>query len=95
MVDSVAVGGACIMDSPSGIELEMIVIGRRFQRMGIGSHFIESLLHRARQERRSVTLRVLKVNPAKALYRRLGFVEVGEDAATIEMRNDPCPRART
>jgi len=26
------------------------------------------------------------VNPARALYQRLGFIEVGEDAATIEMR---------
>ena len=34
-------------------------------------------------------MRVLKVNPAKALYDRLGFVVVGEDAATYEMRARP------
>jgi hypothetical protein len=31
----------------------------------------------------------MKSNPAKALYDRLGFIVVGDDAATYEMRARP------
>jgi GNAT superfamily N-acetyltransferase len=80
----VAIGGACIAESRSSIDLEMMFIDPRSQRKGIGSEFLTDLLGRARKECRIVRLRVLKVNPAKALYQRLGFVKVSEDPATIE-----------
>ena len=89
MVNSSAVGAACVLNTPSGIELEMMIIEPQFQRMGIGSDFVANLLRRAHNDRRRVKLRVLKVNPAKALYARLGFVVVGEDAGTIEMQATP------
>jgi ribosomal protein S18 acetylase RimI-like enzyme len=88
-IDSSTVGAACVLDTPSGIELEMIIIEPQFQRIGIGSDFVGRLLRRARKENRSVRLRVMKVNPAKSLYERLGFVAVGEDAGIIEMQAQP------
>ena len=88
-VGSAAIGGACVVCAPDGVELEMLVIDPRFQRQGIGSDFVATLMRRAHEHGRSVSLRVLKVNPAKALYDRLGFVVVGEDAATYEMRARP------
>jgi ribosomal protein S18 acetylase RimI-like enzyme len=89
MVRSIAVGAACVLDTPSEIELEMIVISPQFQRMGIGADCVKKLLRRARNDQRRIRLRVLKVNPARALYERLGFVVIGEDAGTIEMQVDP------
>jgi GNAT superfamily N-acetyltransferase len=83
-IGHVATGGACIAESRSSIDLEMMFIDPRSQRKGIGSEFLTDLLGRARKECRIVRLRVLKVNPAKALYQRLGFVKVSEDPATIE-----------
>jgi len=88
-VDSVPVGGACVLDRPSALELEMIIIDRRFQRRGIGTAYVAALLRRARRERRRVALRVLKVNPAQALYERLGFVPTGEDDGVISMQAEP------
>lgn len=88
-IGPIPAGGAFVSDSSPCIDLEMIIIDPRFQRMGIGAHFIGNLLRRAHKERRLVRLRVLKVNPARALYQRLGFVEVGEDAGTIEMHAAP------
>jgi ribosomal protein S18 acetylase RimI-like enzyme len=88
-VGSAAIGGACVVCAPDGVELEMLVIDPRFQRQGIGSDFVATLMRRAHEHGRSVSLRVLKVNPAKALYDRLGFIVVGEDAATYEMRSRP------
>jgi ribosomal protein S18 acetylase RimI-like enzyme len=89
MVDSCAVGAAFVLDTPSGIDLEMIIIEPRFQRMGIGSDFVANLLRRAQNDRRRIRLRVLKVNPAKSLYERLGFVVVGEEAGIIQMQAEP------
>jgi len=88
-VGSIAAGAACILDTSSGLDLEMIILDAQFQRLGIGSDFLTNLMRRARDDRRPVRLRVLKVNPAKAFYQRLGFVVVGEDAGSIEMQADP------
>jgi GNAT superfamily N-acetyltransferase len=85
-IDHVPIGGACIAESRSSIDLEMMFIDPRSQRKGIGSEFLTDLLGRARKECQIVRLRVLKVNPAKALYQRLGFVKVSEDPATVEMQ---------
>jgi ribosomal protein S18 acetylase RimI-like enzyme len=89
MVGSIAAGAACVLDTPSAIDLEMIIIDPKFQRMGIGSEFLANLLRHARKNQRRIKVRVLKVNPARALYERLGFVVVGEDAGTVEMQAEP------
>jgi ribosomal protein S18 acetylase RimI-like enzyme len=39
---------------------------------------IKDLLQEARQKMKAVRLRVLKINPAKNLYERLGFVVIEE-----------------
>lgn len=88
-VGSISVGAACLVESTSAIDLEMIFIDPQFQRKGIGTDFVVKLLLRARNSRRYVRLRVLKVNPARALYERLGFVAVGQDSATVEMQAEP------
>jgi len=55
-------------------EVETVLISIRllpkYQRRGIGTKIIEDLLDNAQKP---VRLQVLKVNPAKKLYERLGF----------------------
>jgi len=41
---------------------------------------------------RPVFLQVLKVNPARRLYERLGFAETGETPTHYLMRRDPTPQ---
>jgi ribosomal protein S18 acetylase RimI-like enzyme len=59
--------------------LDYLVLSPEHQRRGIGGRIVRDLLREARERGQPVTLKVLKVNPAKALYERLGFVEVGSD----------------
>ena len=59
--------------------LEYLVLSPEHQRRGIGGRIVGDLLREARERGQPVKLRVLKVNPAKVLYERLGFVEVGWD----------------
>jgi ribosomal protein S18 acetylase RimI-like enzyme len=51
-----------------------------FQNQGIGTQVIRQVMQKARQDRKPVALRVLKVNlDARALYQRLGFGVTGEN----------------
>lgn len=55
------------------IYLADIQIDRSFQNNGIASKILQSLISEAKQTSRSVRLKVLKGNPARALYERFGF----------------------
>lgn len=55
------------------------------QGQGIGRRLLEDILADASRAGVPVTLSVLKANPAKQLYERLGFVVVGEDEFEFRM----------
>jgi len=54
-----------------------------FQKRGIGTHIIKNLLDKSKKP---VSLQVLKINPAKKLYERLGFETVSETDTQFLMR---------
>lgn len=57
-----------------------------FQGLGVGSKLISDEADRARINRKPLILKVIKVNPAKRLYERLGFKIMKEDDATYHMQ---------
>jgi ribosomal protein S18 acetylase RimI-like enzyme len=69
--------------------LGKIYILPEYQGRGIGSRLINDVLEQAHQRGVPVTLQVIKVNPARRLYERLGFVEVGETATHYLMEAAP------
>lgn len=69
--------------------LDKIYILPAYQRRGIGTRLIQDVLDRAFQESLPVRLRVLKVNPARRLYERLGFVKVDETESSYVMSATP------
>ena len=52
---------------------------------GLGMYLIQQLLRRAADKGKRVRLHVLKSNPARRLYERLGFSRVAEDGMYFEM----------
>lgn len=50
-----------------------------FQNKGLGSQVISEIIETANTQQHTVTLSVLKQNPARFLYFNLGFVVIGED----------------
>ena len=60
-----------------------------FQNRGIGTRLITDLLNNADKP---VHLQVLKVNPARVLYERLGFQVSGETETHYKMINEGDPR---
>ena len=59
------------------------------QGKGIGRRIISDLVGEAQRQSASLELSVLKVNPAKHLYERLGFRVISESDHACEMRVDP------
>ena len=56
------------------------------QRGGLGGWIVQSVIDDAKRAGASLRLRVLKANPARRLYERLGFRIVKEQAHAYEMQ---------
>jgi ribosomal protein S18 acetylase RimI-like enzyme len=72
-----------------GIHLSSIYILPEYQGRGIGTQLINDLLAEAFRQGLPVSLRVLKINPARRLYERLGFVVVDEADTHYIMKATP------
>jgi ribosomal protein S18 acetylase RimI-like enzyme len=70
-------------------ELVQIQLLPELQGTGIGTRVIKELLVEARTSEASVRLSVLKVNPARELYERLGFVVIDENEKSFDMLCSP------
>ncbi len=68
--------------------LIQIQIDPMLQGQGIGARLIRDLQDQAASRGVGLELSVLKVNPAKTLYDRLGFRVIGETGYSYEMRYD-------
>jgi len=66
--------------------LRTIEIAPGFQRRGIGTKLLRELLARSWSTGLPVHLRVLRCNPARALYERLGFKVVRKTETHVLMR---------
>ena len=75
--------GFCIYRMVAGeLELLMIAVDPDQQQAGIGRQLIGHLIEDARQnEVEAIFLEVRLNNPAQHLYRKLGFVQIGERKA--------------
>jgi GNAT superfamily N-acetyltransferase len=76
-------------ENADAIELGSIYIVPSMQRNGIGTKVIQGLLDRGKERQLPVTLAVMKINPSRALYERLGFRVTHEDDHKLYMRADP------
>jgi ribosomal protein S18 acetylase RimI-like enzyme len=71
-----------------GIFLSRIEIAPEFQGRGLGTAIVRDLADEARRQRVPLQLQVLKVNPARRLYERLGLRVVGETSTHLQMQLD-------
>ena len=71
------------------IFLAQLYLDGRSQRQGIGSRVMRAVIDEAAYEGKAVTLGVMKINPARRLYERLGFSVTHEDQYKFYMRREP------
>jgi len=62
-----------VVYSPTEVYLDQIQLLPAWQKKGIGTKLITMLQHECAAVNLPITLRVLRLNPALALYERLGF----------------------
>lgn len=78
-------GWMTVVRSGDAIELDGIYILPQFQRLGFGTALIRGLMLQASLEGKPLRLSTAKINPARALYRRLAFQETKEDRYKVYM----------
>ena len=71
------------------IFLGQLHLEKSFQGQGFGSYVIQYLIDEAKPDRKAITLNVVKINPARRLYERLGFRVTHEDQYKVYMRREP------
>ena len=72
------IGWMTVLSEATRLELDSIYLAEAYQRMGIGTLLIERLIREAASANVPVTLSTAKINPARTLYKRLGFQDAGE-----------------
>jgi GNAT superfamily N-acetyltransferase len=72
------VGVLAVEESPRGVFIGIVQITPPWQRLGIGTQVIEDITNAASIRGLPTRLQVLKINPARRLYERLGFKLVEE-----------------
>jgi ribosomal protein S18 acetylase RimI-like enzyme len=73
VVGAVDAGILLVERLPHEVQLHILYLLPSFQGLGIGSALVSSLQREAAERRVPLRLKVLKVNPAKRLYERMGF----------------------
>jgi ribosomal protein S18 acetylase RimI-like enzyme len=77
-VDGRDIGYLKVADHEDGVLLDMVLIDPAYQNRGLGTALIAPVVEAAHARGQAVVLQVLKVNPSKRLYERLGFVVTSE-----------------
>ncbi|MEP1448257.1 MAG: GNAT family N-acetyltransferase [Paraglaciecola sp.] len=79
------VGMVKYLNQVDKIFVMQLQIQAKYQRQGIGREVVEYLIELANTNSKHVELHVLKANPAKHLYERLGFTVYDEDKLEFHM----------
>ena len=87
--DGQDVGLVSTVEGEDEVVLSTLEVLPEVQRRGIGTFVLQSVQQEAFALGKAVTLQVLRVNPARRLYERLGFVVVGKTEKHFSMRASP------
>lgn len=85
MLNNENVGLLKLDEKENRIEIVQIQIDPKFQKKGLGQQIIKEVIKNALAQNKELVLSVLKANPAKELYERLGFKIIGEDEFSFMM----------
>lgn len=83
------VGYVAVDHGEHEIQLFNIMILPDHQNKRLGTAVMDGLLTEAKQRQVPFRLQVMKVNPARSLYERLGFAVIGETETHYQMRWSP------
>jgi len=85
-VSGLLVGVVDVEWSEDDLYLARIEVSPELQNLGLGAAIIEGLIDLGARRERALTLDVFGVNPARRLYERLGFQQIGVSGQKVHMR---------
>jgi GNAT superfamily N-acetyltransferase len=85
-VDGHNAGALYVEESAQNHWVRTLFLRPEFQGQGVGSAVLAQETARASAAYKPLALKVIKINPAKRLYDRMGFKVVREDEATFHMQ---------
>jgi GNAT superfamily N-acetyltransferase len=89
MLDGADIGWLQTITQDDELFVAQMYVDRPFQGRGIGTDVMKRLIGVAKQLKQTVRLNVVKINPARRLYERLGFRVTHEDDHKFYMKLDP------
>ncbi len=92
--DGMDAGWMQASESGPQVVLKQMYLAPRYQRQGIGSQILRLRLDEWAATNKAVVLGVLKNNPARRLYERLGFAVTSETDTKFMMRREARPSSR-
>jgi len=93
--DGKPIGTIATIESEDCIELGQFFILPDYQNKGIGTYLLKSIIDKADQSGRNVTLKFLKNNPVESLYVRHGFRLVHTSEVAHHMEREMGGGSRT
>ncbi|MGJ0486812.1 MAG: GNAT family N-acetyltransferase [Methylomicrobium sp.] len=85
LLDEVPVGRLYLARWPDQIRIVDIALLPSYRNVGIGSKILADIIDDSRIQQKPVRIHVECFNPAQNLYRRLGFVPIGEHGVYVLM----------
>jgi ribosomal protein S18 acetylase RimI-like enzyme len=76
--DGIDIGWMSVVQNQEAWELDGIYIGTTHQRRGLGTRLVVEVVDRAATAGVPLRLSTAKINPARSLYARLGFMIIAE-----------------
>ncbi len=77
--------GRLLLDKSTTYHIINLTIDNEFQGQSIGTAILKDIIEKAKEEKKKVTLKVHRHNPAIRLYQRLGFEKTKEDEVYVSM----------
>lgn len=88
VLDGTDVGWVQTIREEDGLFLGQLFVDNKFQRRGVGTEVMKRLISEAAAFNLAVRLNVVRINPARRLYERLGFRVTHEDDRKFYMKRD-------
>jgi GNAT superfamily N-acetyltransferase len=83
--DAVTIGRLYLAHNEQALRIVDLSLLPEWRNCGVGTRVLRHLCAEAARESSKVALSVFASNPARRLYRRLGFLEVGESSGYLQM----------
>jgi GNAT superfamily N-acetyltransferase len=85
VLDGADVGWLSVRRDAGGMDIEAIYLLPAAQKRGVGTKLVREVIKQARASGLPLTVSTAKINPARSLYERLGFVAMHESEFKVFM----------